>query len=188
MLVAAKYRLMSISQEPRHKEGNVTDVEELIDLILEESRRITKNLSSKIVEEHGLNKAIQYLIEDIRQSSEITPNIQLGELKEISSELANAIYRIVQEALNNIMKYAEASSVHLTIDRSEKYIKLDIKDDGIGFSKDVLSDSLGNGLKNMKERTLLFNGLFDINSSPGDGTNIHCLFPLMPVEVIDEHN
>ncbi|GEM_PF-6174530 len=188
MLVAAKYRLMSMSQEPENNPDGVGDVEELIDLILEESRRITKNLSSKIVEEHGLNKAIQYLAEDVRQSSELTPNVRLSNLKDISQELANTIYRIVQEALNNIVKYAEASSVKLTIDRSEKYIKLDISDDGIGFSKENLVDSLGNGLKNMKERTLLFNGLFDVNSVPGEGTNIHCLFPLMALEELDEHN
>ncbi len=186
MLVAAKYRLMSIEQTAEQKVDGIEDVEELIDLILEEARRITKNLSSKIVEEHGLNKAIQYLVEEVRKSANIAPKVNMSNLKDISPELSNTIYRIVQEALNNILKYAEATSVKLSIDRTEKYIKLDINDNGIGFSKESLVDSLGNGLKNMKERTLLFNGLFDVTSTPNEGTSIHCLFPLMPLEKRDE--
>ncbi|MEQ9301819.1 MAG: histidine kinase [Cyclobacteriaceae bacterium] len=186
MLVAAKYRLMALDQNKENKVEDVGDIEELIDLILEEARRITKNLSSKIVEEHGLNKAIQYLVEDVRQSSEVMPKVVMSNLKDISPELSNNIYRIVQEGINNILKYAQATSVSLSIDRTEEYIKLDLSDDGIGFSEESLVNSLGNGLKNMKERTLLFNGLFDMDSIPKKGTNIHCLFPLMPLEEIDE--
>lgn len=186
MLVAAKYRLMSIDKNGQKKISGIGDVEELIDLILEEARRITKNLSSKIVEEYGLNKAIHYLIEDVKHSSDIVAEVDMSDLTDISPELSNSIYRIVQEALNNILKYAQATSLKLRVERSEKYIKLDIEDNGVGFSQESIADSLGNGLKNMKERTLLFNGLFDVTSFPKAGTSIHCLFPLMPLEEIDE--
>lgn len=186
MLVAAKYRLMSIDKSGNQKVHGLSDVEDLIDLILEEARRITKNLSSKVVEEHGLNKALHFLIEDLKHSSEVAPEVTLSDLSDISPDLANAIYRIVQEALNNALKYAQATSLKLTVVRSEKYIKLGIEDNGLGFSEDSLTDNAGNGLKNMKERSLLFNGLFEMKSTPGVGTSIYCLFPLMPLEKIDE--
>jgi signal transduction histidine kinase len=186
MLVAAKYRLMSIDQKDAKKVSAIKDTEELIDLILEEARRITKNLSSKIVEEHGLNMAIQFLITDVQHSINLEPVVSMSNLTDISPDLANTIYRIVQEALNNIIKYAQATSFRLTVERTEKYIRLEVEDNGIGFSNESLVDSLGNGLKNMKERTSLFNGLFDVTSSINEGTRIHCLFPLMPIDKIDE--
>ncbi len=177
MLIATKYRLSSVLDKPEPREG-IKEIEELMDLIIQESRKITKSLYSVLIEESGPNKAIAFLIEDIKNATGITINAYIDDLKTISLDLGNTLYRITQEALNNIIKYAEASSVEIHITHRREFIKLKISDDGKGIDRATLKSNSGNGLKNMKERAMLLNGIFDIKSEEGVGTIIQCMFPL----------
>lgn len=86
-----------------------------------------------------------------------------------------AFYRIIQEALHNIDKYAKAKSVVVTIAQSEAFLSVEIKDNGIGF--DLNTQKEGIGLKNMRERTEEMGGLFSIDSQPEKGTKINLQLP-----------
>ena len=97
-------------------------------------------------------------------SSDLKSDIQLNSIQGVS------IYRVVQEAINNAMKYSAATSVQLNISEKEKEIILSIKDDGIGFN--LAEIQLGNGLENMKNRSAAINAQFEINSKPQKGTKI----------------
>jgi signal transduction histidine kinase/FixJ family two-component response regulator len=178
MLVAAKYRLMSMDEETFSK-SLVKDTEDLIDLILEESRRITKNLTAKIVEEHGLNKAIIFLVEDLKIATKLEFELAQNNLGALSQELSSSIYRIVQEALNNIVKYAEATKVKLSLTNENEFLNILIMDNGKGFSTFNKKELVGNGLRNMQERALLFNGILEVQSEIGTGTTIKCIVPII---------
>ena len=84
-------------------------------------------------------------------------------------------YRIIQEALHNIDKYAKAKNVVITITQSEAFLSVEIKDNGIGF--DLTARKEGIGLKNMRERTQEMGGLFSIVSQPEKGTKINLQLP-----------
>ena len=84
------------------------------------------------------------------------------------------LYRIVQEALNNIHKHAKAKSVEVILEKRNDLIVLIIEDDGVGFNpKDKKKRSKGLGLTGMKERAVLMGGTFEIESAAGKGTTIY---------------
>ena len=84
------------------------------------------------------------------------------------------IYRTIQEAVNNSIKYADAKNIKIDIKQQENYIVISVDDDGIGFDSDTIE--LGNGIQNMKKRIADINGEIQINSSPNNGTDIQIKF------------
>lgn len=102
-------------------------------------------------------------------NSTLTSSFQLNSIQGVS------IYRVVQEAINNAMKYSAASTVSLSISENETSVILSIKDDGVGFN--MAEIQLGNGLENMKNRALTIDATFDILSAPDKGTEIVLALP-----------
>ena len=174
MLVAAKFKLASLesdSEEVTHKKD---DVEDLLATTIEEVRRVSRNLSNRHLEEFGLSKTMHYLIEEVENMGEFEMDYVIDIPDDYDLELSNTIYRIAQEAINNIVKYAKAEHVSVRIEPIDKNIVLEIKDDGIGFDSEIK----WNGIKNMKERTSLQNGHFEITSVPKKGTIVKSWFPI----------
>ena len=88
------------------------------------------------------------------------------------------LYRIVQEALNNIIKHSGASMAQIVVTAKAGRVLLDIEDDGTGFDFDAERASGGGfGLRSMAERTLIAKGVFDYDSTPRGGTRLHFEFP-----------
>ena len=94
----------------------------------------------------------------------------------LRSDVETALYRIVQEALTNIVKHAEASAVSIVLARSGRSVTAVIEDDGRGFTPELDGDGLG--LLGMGERLALLGGKLKIESSPGAGTTIVAEVPL----------
>ena len=90
-----------------------------------------------------------------------------------STELLN-IFRIIQEALQNTLKYAQASSITISFNKTEDGFQLEITDDGIGMDLSTNSSPEGNGLRNMRYRCEQMGGEFDLDSKTGAGTTIRC--------------
>jgi signal transduction histidine kinase len=103
----------------------------------------------------------------------------------LSSDTETALYRIVQEALNNVVKHAQARNVALLLDQSADRVSLIIEDDGVGFDVEQRFPSHRFGVTGMRERTALLAGTFDIESSPGRGTTVAVRIPLPRGEVSD---
>jgi signal transduction histidine kinase len=97
------------------------------------------------------------------------------------------VFRIFQEAMINVTKYAQASLVHVRLALEEHAIVLEINDDGIGFDSQSYfrtpARSAGLGLIGMRERVAHFGGVFRVTSRPGHGTRIFVSVPVDPVEV-----
>jgi signal transduction histidine kinase len=89
-----------------------------------------------------------------------------------------ALFRVAQEALNNVAKHAKASRVGLTLSYMDDVVLLDVRDDGIGFEPGVTGG--GFGLSSMRQRLLRVAGSLAIESSPGEGTAVNASVPALP--------
>ena len=96
----------------------------------------------------------------------------------LSFDVSTALFRIAQEGLNNIVKYADASSVNLHIIQEADEIYLALEDDGKGFAEEKVKAMPGMGLQNIRERAKLLNGSAEIHSVPGQGTIIEVHIPI----------
>lgn len=88
-----------------------------------------------------------------------------------------SIYRIVQEVLNNMVKHADANYINIRILEHEKFLVIQIKDDGKGFNTDNISESKGMGWKNIQARVKMLNGKLEITSEKLTGTEIEISIP-----------
>ncbi|HEV2707004.1 MAG TPA: CheR family methyltransferase [Pyrinomonadaceae bacterium] len=104
--------------------------------------------------------------------------------KRLAPEAESALYRITQEALNNAMKYAQATRVDVLLERRAKQVVLIVEDDGAGFNpQQEFTSGKGMGLVGMRERAMLVGGTLEIESKPGEGTTV---FARVPIEFLEE--
>lgn len=145
---------------------------------IEEIRKLSHALLPPAFEEFGLAPALDKLADSISLASNLTINKQWDGFEEqiLQKDQKLTIYRIVQEQLNNIIKYAEASCVIISIVNNETSVQLLIKDNGKGF--DPSEQKNGVGLRNIISRAELFNGNATIRSKPGEGCEIKVILPV----------
>ncbi len=158
---------------------------EAIHSTVKEIRTIIYDLKPSSLEE-GLISAIQRHIEIFSTSCSLTIDFTFsGKDSAIEYYMTSTIYRIVQEALSNVKKHAEASNINIELSISNMRIILDISDDGKGFLVEELQtrkfDKLkgGFGLEGIRERVELIRGSMSIRSAPGQGTALHIDIPLV---------
>lgn len=145
---------------------------QLLNQASEELRNISFNLMPNVLEEEGLTPALNELAEKSGKSGKIAVSFQAHDIKSLKfDKLAQFnIYRIVQEAINNIMKHAGATEAGIQLIGKENNLTIMIEDNGKGFDpKNILN---GRGQKNMRARTNWLNGNFHLDSRPGHGTTI----------------
>lgn len=137
---------------------------------IEEVRKLSRALIlPSNLRELGLVSSLQILVKDIQAVTALSIEICDNEFNEnfLSEEQKTALYRIAQEQMNNILKHAKASNVHIHLSSSTEGIELSISDDGRGF--DPSMEKNGIGFYNIGNRVKLFNGSLIIDSAPGKG-------------------
>jgi signal transduction histidine kinase len=164
-------------------------LEQIISLVrgtIEEIQRISSNLRSAALDDMGILATIRTVcreFEEIRAGVQVKSRIKVRE-EDVPEPLKVVIYRVLQEAMNNVMKHSDATNVRLCLERIDGKLEFTIEDNGKGFdAAEVMADgnlSSGLGLAGMKERTELSNGSFEIVSRNGGGTVIQASWPLMP--------
>ncbi len=150
---------------------------------LEDVRRISSKLYPQQIERLGLTIALQSMVTKLAATTPILFSLSIDNIDNIfPKETEIYFYRIIQEALNNIMKHSKASSVTINITKSVMFVIVDIEDDGAGFDIEKLKSAgarqLGFGLLNLDERIRLVNGNYKFSSEPGKGTMLHITVPL----------
>lgn len=155
---------------------------------LEEVREIARNLRPYKLDRLGLTKALESIITQAAESSEIKFTSEIDSVNGIfSNEDEINLYRIVQESINNILKHSQATEVHLQVMREGHTVHLEIQDNGVGFDAETLMgkdvDRRGFGLASISERARIIGGRHWIRSSPGQGTNI-----TVKIELRDNHH
>jgi signal transduction histidine kinase len=156
----------------------VAELRELVVATLQDVRRLAVQLRPKALDDFGLVPALERLVQTFSESSgiEVDLEAQLSETR-LPSEVETTLYRIVQEALTNVVKHAEANKVSILLVRRDGAVTAVIEDNGRGFEPDaVKTDSLG--LDGMRERAELHDGRLTIETSPGSGTTLAVEIPL----------
>ncbi len=144
---------------------------QLIDQSCEELRQISHQLMPGVLIKGGLKAAFNELSYYMNHSGDIRFYFDINGFESRPSELVEInLYRIVQELLNNIVKYANATEVQVQVTREDETISVMIEDNGKGFDKDKLEKSTGNGWYNINSRLSLLKGSIEIDSKPGKGT------------------
>jgi signal transduction histidine kinase len=166
--------LRLLESDPDEAKSLLVEAKQLGKTALQEVRESVSALRSDPLKEKDLGEAIAILIEDFQRSTNIIPICQLGIPRSISSEMKTTIYRIVQEALTNICKYAIATEVNIQLTVTSE-LTLTIQDNGRGF--EPMQTTTGFGLQGMRERTLAIGGHFEIITAPTKGCCIVAKFP-----------
>ena len=151
--------------------------------VIENVRRLSRDLSPFILEDLGLTRALQWLTDNFAKNYDIRLVLDLVNIDHLFSRSAQtSIYRILQEALTNIVKHSGAGSASVTVRREEEKIVFSIEDDGKGFDVTQVSAQepaeRGLGLAGMEERVSMLGGSLALWSEPGKGMRISFSIPV----------
>ena len=153
---------------------------EQIDEEIVKLRRLITELRPASLDALGLEAAIEALAQKHQETSGIavTCSVSLpeGYMAEPPPALETAVYRLVQEGLNNISKHSKASKAELTVALAGGAIAIEVADDGVGFEPAAAPE--GFGLVGMRERAALLGGTLEVSSAKGSGTTLRALLPL----------
>jgi len=175
------YRIREVADEE-----TVKSLETLVQVVRrasDEVRRIHTDLRPSLLDDLGIIATISWFCREFQglySGLRIEQRIDIEE-KQVADSLKIVIFRLLQEALNNVAKYGKGDTVRVSLKETEGHIELAIEDNGLGFDVDQVRSTKslkgGLGLKSMKERTELSGGSFSIESAPGAGTLVRASWP-----------
>jgi PAS domain S-box-containing protein len=167
-------------------QGRVSDLRKITGKTLQEVQRLARGLRPSVLDDFGLEEAIGRYAADFTSMYGIQVDVAHdgGSTERLPPAVETALYRIVQEALTNVWKYAKATTVSILLQRHPAQVQLIVEDNGQGFDSQILQRPVADahlGLHGMRERAALLNGSISIESSPGTGTTIYVKVPLKKV-------
>lgn len=163
--------------DPIQAQSFLTQAQRLGAIAIQEVRASVRALRTDEHPEQPLPETIAALAEEFRQVTGMTPTIRARLTQSVSACVSKTLYRIVQEALTNISKYAEATKVEIYVVTKDDFIHLKVVDNGRGFDRH--QQATGFGLQGMQERVTALNGEFRLTTSPGSGCQIQVKFPVL---------
>jgi PAS domain S-box-containing protein len=184
-LLILKLKLKNIEREIAKGAGPLREeceeISSFINMVVESVRRLSRNLSPSILEDLGLSVALRNQIREFTEHNSIRSNSELDQIDNLFPKESHInIYRIVQESLTNIGKYANATEIKVKIRKIDEKVSFLIEDNGQGFDvAQVLNSSRrGLGLRTMQERLRMLGSSLEIWSQKGVGTRISFVIPV----------
>lgn len=181
-LSAIKFYLSTLSNSKQLNEKNqilIDKSENGVNSILTNLREICFNLMPKTIENFGLLAAVNELSKNFKNVSELNFNISAEDhFPRLSFDKEIAIFRIIQEFINNSIKHAKANNIDIIFRFNNSDVLITLLDDGIGFDKEMDNFVSGMGLKNVYSRARSYNGDLKIYSSIGHGTKYELNLPI----------
>ncbi len=175
-LTLAKLQLNTIFFNDANTLKSIHNVVQIISESLNDLRDISRSLSSEIIINNGLIKAIENEINQLNKTCQYNIKLTItGDTFFMDAETELVIFRMVQESLNNIMKHAEATHVNIGFFFSENMLSIVIRDNGIGFN--INERKNGNGLNNIKNRAMSLKGIATFKSEKNKGTKVNIQIP-----------
>jgi signal transduction histidine kinase len=191
MLTSLKFQIESVDLEKPQERviEKLADVKHLLTETIKEVRRVTFNLKPTVLGDYGLMAAISMFLKEVGKVSDVKLqfNPTPGLLVDLPQKVENNVFRIVQEAVNNAIKYSQASAIEVGVTKVEKDIIITISDNGLGFDEKIIESrsvyiESGRGFFNMYERTEYINGGLEIKSKPSKGTKVILSIPVIEEE------
>lgn len=155
---------------------------ETADACIDEVRRAVERLRPGVLDDLGLKVALERHIEALREHADLDVRMSVRLDERLGPEVEHACFRIVQEALTNVIRHAEASEVDLSIEVRDSAVEIEVKDDGQGIDPDQPS---GIGLESMRERAELLGGTFLLERGSSGGTRVFARLPASLPESVD---
>jgi signal transduction histidine kinase len=149
----------------------------ILDEGVEMKRRIIEELRPTLLDNLGISSALDWQVRQACERAGLNCELNVADI-ELPPEVAIALYRIVQEALTNIIKYASARNVDVELLADDEGVSLIVHDDGAGLPSGVESSRLSHGIAGMRQRVRALHGTFKIGSRPGTGTTIEVFIPV----------
>ncbi|MBU2702085.1 two-component system sensor histidine kinase DegS [Sporomusaceae bacterium BoRhaA] len=159
--------------------GELSSLREQVRSCLKEIRKIIFALRPMTLDDLGLVPTLRRILESFQERTTVSTELTiLGQEKRVDSYVEVAIFRVIQEAMNNVEKHAQANHVRVILEFSNHTVKAVVTDDGIGFENVEHIGSESFGLMGMKERLSILDGELAIESKNGQGTKIKIRVPL----------
>lgn len=163
--------------------GMLADIKSLTVRTIDSVHKIIFDLRPSVLDDLGLLSAIRWFAENRLAEAGIKPRTEVtGEERKLPPQVEIAVFRVVQEAITNIFKHAEAQNVIVSVEFKDSALGIEIEDDGKGFDVSAVSrradKTEGLGLAGMEERVTLIGGKLNIESQPGRGTHITVAVPV----------
>jgi two-component system, NarL family, sensor histidine kinase UhpB len=148
----------------------------LLDDTIDSVRRIAGQLRPPVLEDLGLGPALESLLERFLRKSGLEVDLQ-AETAEVPPAARRALYRIVQEALTNVVRHAGARKVRVRLESSPEQVVMEIADDGRGIPPGMIHDPHSLGLVGMRERAAALGADFEVVAGPTGGTTVRVAVP-----------
>lgn len=183
VLTALKLDLSSLGRRSpdvlAKSSAKVRTMEKTVGRIIRTVRKISTELRPGILDELGLPDAIEWLAKDFQKRTGIVCTVTLHTREKITdSALSTAIFRIIQEALTNVMRHSAATRVNVSKMKKDNNLVIEVKDNGVGITEERINDSRSLGLTGIRERVLLLRGEVFISGIPGKGTLVRVTLPI----------
>lgn len=161
--------------------GRVNEFQRLAENALTEVRRLSLGLRPSLLDDLGLAPALERLVEDVQAHQSVALSLDVDAISglRLPDQVATAVFRIVQEALTNVVKHAQAEKASVRVTREGGNIVIEVRDNGQGLEPARLGAMPPGhlGLRGMTERATLLGGQFALDSAPGQGTRITVTIP-----------
>jgi PAS domain S-box-containing protein len=163
--------------------GRCVELLRYLDGVIDDVRRLSRDLSPAILEDLGLQSALRYLIDGVSRHYTVSHSFEVEDLDNLfPADAQIIIYRIFQECLTNISKHAGATEVSIAVKEHDGWVSLVLEDNGAGFDPVQVSarraTSRGLGLAALDERARMLGGTLEIRSQPGSGARVTCAIPI----------
>jgi signal transduction histidine kinase len=171
--------LENLSDVPEPVRDKISSIKDQLIRVSKEVHNLSRGLHPSIIDDLGLERALQSECNNFSSRMALPVIFNAKDVPvPLSADIALALYRIVQEGLNNAAVHAMTKNIYVFIEGLEECITLMIRDTGIGFNPEKVRENPGLGLSSIRERVRLIGGEFTIKSKEGKGTCVEVIVPL----------
>jgi signal transduction histidine kinase len=169
--------LARLGDDPQFRE-RMWRLSGMIDQGIDLKRRIIENLRPSLLDHLGLAAAVRWYVDETCVAAGIACQVRIGKLERLAPDLEIALFRVVQESLNNVIRHAQAKNVELVIERNPAGLRVAVYDDGVGLADVERARANSHGLAGMAQRMRAIDGTLSIDSKKGEGTRVEAFLPL----------
>lgn len=168
------------NSDPELLKSYLFRLSDVADQAFKEMRLMIYSLRPQVLESVGLIGALQQRLNTVEQRAGMQTNLLVEGVDNLPTLIEDGLFRITQEALNNALKHASASSIIVRLEKSDQAILLEVSDNGVGFDRNNVIEGIG--LSSMEERAKQIGGNLQIETSPGKGTVIRAIIDHKTIE------